>query len=165
MHRPPVWGFLRTVASKKDVSMAKLNLGSYPHLLGFEQLERLLERAAKSGNEGYPPFNIEQTSASSYRISLPLRGFARKIYRSRLRIANCLFGGGSKRQATRGCFCIAGSGRGSFNAVLFWPTVWMWAKRSWKMVYCILIYRKLNPKPLCKRLRSTNQENRRTVEG
>ena len=26
--------------------MAKLNLGSYPHMLGFEQLERLLERAA-----------------------------------------------------------------------------------------------------------------------
>ena len=55
--------------------MAKLNLGSYPHLLGFEQLERLLERAAKSGNEGYPPFNIEQTSASSYRITLAVAGF------------------------------------------------------------------------------------------
>lgn len=55
--------------------MAKLNLGSYPHMLGFEQLERLLERAAKSGNEGYPPFNIEQASASSYRITLAVAGF------------------------------------------------------------------------------------------
>nr|WP_174839394.1 Hsp20 family protein [Ruegeria lacuscaerulensis] len=51
-------------------------MGSYPHLLGFEQLERLLERSAKAGNEGYPPYNIEQTSDYSYRITLAVAGFA-----------------------------------------------------------------------------------------
>lgn len=56
--------------------MSKLTLGSYPHLLGFEQLERLLERSSKTGNEGYPPFNIEQTSDHSYRITLAVAGFA-----------------------------------------------------------------------------------------
>ena len=56
--------------------MTKLNFGGYPHLLGFEQLERILERTAKSGNEGYPPFNIEQTSDYSYRITLAVAGFA-----------------------------------------------------------------------------------------
>ncbi len=56
--------------------MSKLTLGSYPHLLGFEQLERLLERSAKAGNEGYPPYNIEQTSDFSYRITLAVAGFA-----------------------------------------------------------------------------------------
>ncbi|MEE4188562.1 MAG: Hsp20 family protein [Roseobacter sp.] len=56
--------------------MTKMTLGSYPHMLGFEQLERLLERTAKSGNEGYPPFNIEQTSDFSYRITLAVAGFA-----------------------------------------------------------------------------------------
>ena len=60
----------------KDVSMTKLTLGTHPYLLGFEQLERLLERSAKSGNEGYPPFNIEQTSPNSYRITLAVAGFA-----------------------------------------------------------------------------------------
>ncbi|MEM6310132.1 MAG: Hsp20 family protein [Pseudomonadota bacterium] len=55
--------------------MAKLTLASYPHMLGFEQLERLLERTAKS-SEGYPPFNIEQTSEFSFRISLAVAGFA-----------------------------------------------------------------------------------------
>ncbi len=55
--------------------MSKLTLGAYPHMLGFEQLERLLERSAKSGNEGYPPYNIEQTSDSSYRITLAVAGF------------------------------------------------------------------------------------------
>lgn len=56
--------------------MSKLTLGSYPHMLGFEQLERLVERTAKAGNEGYPPFNIEQTSDRSYRITLAVAGFA-----------------------------------------------------------------------------------------
>ena len=56
--------------------MTKLTLASYPHMLGFEQLERLLERTAKSGNEGYPPCNIEQTSDRSYRITLAVAGFS-----------------------------------------------------------------------------------------
>ncbi|MFO8127592.1 Hsp20 family protein [Yoonia sp.] len=56
--------------------MTKLALGTHPFLLGFEQLERLVERTAKSGNEGYPPYNIEQTSQNSYRITLAVAGFA-----------------------------------------------------------------------------------------
>ncbi|UWR27104.1 Hsp20 family protein [Sulfitobacter sp. S223] len=56
--------------------MTKLTLASYPHMLGFEQLERVLERSAKAGNEGYPPFNIEQTSDRSYRITLAVAGFS-----------------------------------------------------------------------------------------
>lgn len=55
--------------------MTKLTLGSYPFLLGFEQLERLVERTAKSSGDGYPPFNIEQTSDISYRITLAVAGF------------------------------------------------------------------------------------------
>ena len=56
--------------------MAKLSFGAYPHMLGFEQLEQLLERTEKSSNEGYPPFNIEQTSDRSFRISLATAGFS-----------------------------------------------------------------------------------------
>ncbi|MBU2991941.1 Hsp20 family protein [Octadecabacter sp. 1_MG-2023] len=55
--------------------MTKLSLGTHPFLLGFEELERLVERTAKSGNEGYPPYNIEQTSQTSYRITLAVAGF------------------------------------------------------------------------------------------
>lgn len=55
--------------------MTKLTLGSHPFLLGFEQLERLVERTAKSGTEGYPPFNIEQTCERGYRITLAVAGF------------------------------------------------------------------------------------------
>ncbi|MDT0682427.1 Hsp20 family protein [Roseicyclus sp. F158] len=56
--------------------MTKPTLGSYPFLLGFEQLERLVERTAKSGNEGYPPYNIEQSGDRSYRITLAVAGFS-----------------------------------------------------------------------------------------
>lgn len=56
--------------------MTKLTLTSHPYMLGFEDLERLLERSAKSGTEGYPPFNIEQTDRDSYRITLAVAGFA-----------------------------------------------------------------------------------------
>lgn len=55
--------------------MTKLALGTHPFLLGFEQLERLVERTAKTGNDGYPPYNIEQTSQASYRITLAVAGF------------------------------------------------------------------------------------------
>ena len=55
--------------------MTKLSFGSHPFLLGFEQLERLVERTAKSGNEGYPPFNIEQSGETDYRITLAVAGF------------------------------------------------------------------------------------------
>lgn len=47
-----------------------------PFLLGFEHLERLLERTAKSAGDGYPPYNIEQSSEESLRITLAVAGFA-----------------------------------------------------------------------------------------
>ncbi len=55
--------------------MSKLALGTHPFLLGFDQLERLVERTAKSDN-GYPPYNIEQTSENGFRITLAVAGFA-----------------------------------------------------------------------------------------
>ena len=56
--------------------MSKINLASHPFLLGFEELDRLVERAAKAGSEGYPPYNIEQTGPDSYRITLAVADFA-----------------------------------------------------------------------------------------
>jgi HSP20 family molecular chaperone IbpA len=57
------------------MDMTKVTFASHPYLLGFEQLDRLVERTAKSGNDGYPPYNIEQRGDSSYRITLALAGF------------------------------------------------------------------------------------------
>ena len=55
--------------------MTKMALGSHPFLLGFDELERLVERTAKSDAGGYPPYNIEQTGDSAYRITLAVAGF------------------------------------------------------------------------------------------
>lgn len=55
--------------------MTKMTLGTHPYLLGFDQLERLAERAAK-GAEGYPPYNIEQSGSDGFRITLAVAGFA-----------------------------------------------------------------------------------------
>ncbi len=56
--------------------MTKMTFASHPHLLGFEGLDRLVERSAKTGGDGYPPYNIEQRGPASYRITLAVAGFA-----------------------------------------------------------------------------------------
>ncbi|MBJ3762589.1 Hsp20 family protein [Maribius pontilimi] len=56
--------------------MTKMALGAHPFLLGFDELERLVERTAKSDAGGYPPYNIEQVSDRAYRITLAVAGFA-----------------------------------------------------------------------------------------
>lgn len=55
--------------------MTKLSFGAHPHLLGFEQLERLVERTSKTASESYPPFNIEAVADNAYRITLAVAGF------------------------------------------------------------------------------------------
>lgn len=56
--------------------MTKPSFGAHPHLLGFDQLERLVERTAKSGSDAYPPYNIEQSGPDAFRISLAVAGFS-----------------------------------------------------------------------------------------
>jgi HSP20 family molecular chaperone IbpA len=51
-----------------------------PFLLGFESLERLVERTLKSANDSYPPYNIEELppDADGIRLTLAVAGFARE---------------------------------------------------------------------------------------
>lgn len=55
--------------------MGKISLGAHPYLLGFDQLERMVERASK-GAEGFPPYNIEHIPPDGFRITLAVAGFA-----------------------------------------------------------------------------------------
>ena len=66
--------------------MTRLTLPSSPLLLGFEDLERMIERTAKSTGDGYPPYNIERLPAAQsgenasrdmLRITLAVAGFTR----------------------------------------------------------------------------------------
>ncbi len=56
--------------------MSRVSFTSQPFLLGFEQFDRLVERAMKAGADGYPPFNIEQHGEDAYRVTLAVAGFA-----------------------------------------------------------------------------------------
>jgi HSP20 family molecular chaperone IbpA len=61
--------------------MSRLPPLSSPLLLGFEEIERVLDRVGKAA-EGYPPYNIERVpregnSPERLRITLAIAGFTR----------------------------------------------------------------------------------------
>ena len=60
--------------------MSRMTPFSNPLMLGFEAMEKTLERVAKSG-DGYPPYNIERIRSQDgaferLRITLAVAGFA-----------------------------------------------------------------------------------------
>jgi HSP20 family molecular chaperone IbpA len=61
--------------------MTRMTIFSSPFLLGFDEIERLLDRAAKSAGDGYPPYNIERLPPGEgmgerLRIVLAVAGFS-----------------------------------------------------------------------------------------
>jgi HSP20 family molecular chaperone IbpA len=62
-----------TLRSKEEAMTTRMFTS--PLFLGFDHLEQMLERAAKTSSDGYPPYNIEQTSPSWLRITLAVAGF------------------------------------------------------------------------------------------
>jgi HSP20 family molecular chaperone IbpA len=59
-----------------------MSLLNSPLLLGFDDIERVLERVAKAPGDGYPPYNIERTTLDDaqgevLRITLAVAGFTR----------------------------------------------------------------------------------------
>jgi HSP20 family molecular chaperone IbpA len=62
--------------------MTRMTMLSNPLLLGFEEIERLIDRAGKGSSDGYPPYNIERIArdgdrAEVLRITLAVAGFTR----------------------------------------------------------------------------------------
>lgn len=62
--------------------MTRVSVFSSPYLLGFDGLERMLDRAAKTSGDGYPPCNIERLDQAEgeserLRITLAVAGFNR----------------------------------------------------------------------------------------
>lgn len=63
--------------------MSRMSILSNPLLLGFEEIERLIDRAGKAAGDGYPPYNIERIGANgsgpeTLRITLAVAGFTRQ---------------------------------------------------------------------------------------
>ena len=62
--------------------MSRISLLSSPLLLGFEDIERLIDRANKGSSDGYPPYNVDRIPAlngegETLRITLAVAGFTR----------------------------------------------------------------------------------------
>ena len=62
--------------------MSRVSLFSSPLLLGFDELERMVDRASKASGDAYPPYNIEHLSApesgpQQWKITLAVAGFCR----------------------------------------------------------------------------------------
>jgi HSP20 family molecular chaperone IbpA len=63
--------------------MTRVAAFSSPLLLGFDQIERTLDRLAKTAGDGYPPYNIERLPKTAehgeiIRIVLAVAGFSRE---------------------------------------------------------------------------------------
>jgi HSP20 family molecular chaperone IbpA len=60
--------------------MSRMTTLNSPFLLGFDEVERALERVTKAASDGYPPYNIERLAKTDeaperIRISLAVAGF------------------------------------------------------------------------------------------
>ena len=97
--------------------MTTLSIGLYPHMLGFEPLANLLERTAKSGSEGYPPYNIEQTSDLSYRITLAVAGFSEADLSVTLEDRQLIIRGRQAEDETARVFLHRGIGARQFQRI------------------------------------------------
>jgi HSP20 family molecular chaperone IbpA len=63
--------------------MTRVSAFSSPFLLGFDDIERALDRVAKGPGTGYPPYNIERLARTdgrpeTLRITLAVAGFSRE---------------------------------------------------------------------------------------
>lgn len=56
--------------------MSRSTTFNSPFLLGFDQIERVVDRVAKNATDGYPPYNIEQLSDGHLQITLAVAGFS-----------------------------------------------------------------------------------------
>ena len=55
--------------------MNRMSIFNSPFLLGFDQFERTIDRISKLSTDSYPPYNIEQISQNSLRITVAVAGF------------------------------------------------------------------------------------------
>ena len=84
--------------------MTRMSPFSSPLLLGFDEIEQLLERAVKAAGDGYPPYNIERLppapgSGERLRIALAVAGFSPSELEITLEDRQLVIRGRQKEQA------------------------------------------------------------------
>ncbi len=69
-------------SAQSGLQMSRMTAFSSPFLLGFDEIERALDRVSKAASDGYPPYNIERLARTEQaperlRITLAVAGFTR----------------------------------------------------------------------------------------
>ncbi len=95
--------------------MSRISGFSSPFLLGFEEIERVLDQVTRTTNDGYPPYNIERirkkkssdNSPDIIRITLAVAGFSDNelditLEENQLLIKGCQVDDGKREYLHRG---------------------------------------------------------------
>lgn len=106
--------------------MSRMTPFASPLLLGFDSMEKTLERLAK-GNDGYPPYNIERIRSGSeseperLRITLAVAGFSEGELDVTTEENQLVIRGRQVEQTDRD-YLYRGIAARSFSACSCWPT-------------------------------------------
>ena len=106
--------------------MSRVPTLSSPFLLGFEEIERALDRVAKAA-DGYPPYNVERLPAAQerperIRITLAVAGFSRDELEVTVEENELVIARPPDATTAPARLCIAASPRGSSAAPSCSPT-------------------------------------------
>ena len=107
--------------------MSRVSSLSSPFLLGFDEIERVLDRVAKAA-DGYPPYNIERISRDAtgperLRITLAVAGFTRDQLDVTLEESQLVIRGRQTDDKSRQ-YSIAALPRDSSSAASCWQRAW-----------------------------------------
>src|ERR1700722_2320440 len=103
--------------------MVRVTALTSPLLLGFDDLERALDKVSKTGTDGYPPYNIERIAAvgsdpEKLRITLAVAGFSHDQIEVTVEESQLTIRGRQQEDKTRE-YLIGASPPGSSSAAFF----------------------------------------------
>ncbi len=90
-----------TRSEEENHAVPRVSMFNSPLLLGFDHFENMLEQLAKSGGDGYPPYNIEHVSDYRLRITLAVAGFFEEDLQITLEQNQLIIHGKQKEDADR----------------------------------------------------------------
>ncbi|OPZ76706.1 MAG: Small heat shock protein IbpA [Alphaproteobacteria bacterium ADurb.Bin438] len=86
-----------------------------PLMLGFDHLEKMLERVGNVPSDNYPPYNIEQVSESALIITLAVAGFDEKDLQVRVEDNQLIINGTKPEEGKKKVYIHQGIGARNFQ--------------------------------------------------
>src|SRR5271165_2818728 len=120
--------------------MVRVTALSSPFLLGFDDIERALDKVSKTATDGYPPYNIERIAASGaepekLRITLAVAGFSREQIEVTVEESQLIIRGRQQEDKTRE-FLHTAIPRRQSSAASSWPRACRFWAPTWRRDCC-----------------------------